>query len=536
MTGWNLWMAGGWLIAAAGLCLVLLFVFGRRVLLRRTPRCVACAYRLDGIPAADGAVRCPECGRAARGVAEPYALGRRGWIGLLGVLLLTAGLALPSIPVVRAQGWSAVLPVGIQARIMPHSDDERLWTRVAEAADDGGLSPSAADRFRADVLARMVDRNADATPALRAFVLVMRSRIPELIPFDRADLWRIVANGSPTAKRQAHSHVNGRPPPQGDEITLRREAWHGASGYERGELLEWIAMHPAGDEDLAIIRQAFENDPWRAASSVGGVLKDALPDTHRLMLDLIQHPQPEVRRGVVMALEDWMRERDVKPPLEIQNAIFLAATEDPDFGVVDFADRSLENLSEEFGPRLGVAVAATMHAGRFENLLRSATRKDDPGVLPGLEEAARQPQRPLWQRAKAARAHAWIRARTRQASEKPDFLGVYSSVVDGLLRGDAELLLRIGQDEYFGWDEQMLLAILQRAEVDGVRPEALDSWLASSPGLAGVLMLAEPAAGSPIDALSELIRQDLRGRSPDDRLLAAMTHWFPEHFPQEEAD
>jgi hypothetical protein len=269
---------------------------------------------------------------------------------------------------------------------------------------------------------------------------------------------------------------------------------------------------------------------------VGRYLKDASPETHRVMLDLLRHPQPGVRRGALMALEEWMRERDDKPPLELQNAVFLIATEDPTFDVADFAGRSLENLSADFGPRLGEAIAATVHPGRFDNLLFSAARKDDPGVLPGLEKAARQPDRPLWQRAKAARSHSWVRSRTRDPSETPDFSEIYSLVVDGLLRGDPQLLFRIGREEYYGWDEQMLLAILQRAEVDGVQPDALDSWLVSSPGLAGVLMLAEPAADSPGDALAELIVRARRGQPSDDRLQAATAHWFPEILIQDATD
>jgi hypothetical protein len=237
MAGWNWYLGVGWLVGSIGLALLLLFVFGRRVLVRRIPRCVACGYRLDGGPA-DGSARCPECGRPPRSPAEPYAMGRRRWSGLLGIVLIMGGLVLANIPLVRSQGWPATLPLGVQARLLPYSDDERLWTRVAEAADDDRLSKSAGDRLRVAVLARMVDRNTDATPALRAFVLVMRSQSPDLKPYDRADLWRIVANGSPPAKRHAHSRVNGRPPPQDQEVALRREAWRNAPVHERRDLLE----------------------------------------------------------------------------------------------------------------------------------------------------------------------------------------------------------------------------------------------------------------------------------------------------------
>lgn len=536
MAGWNLYIAGGWLMAAAGLVTIILYAFGRRVLVRRTPRCIACGYRLEGVPATDTPARCPECGRIPRGIAEPYALGRKRWIGLLGVFLLTAGLALPSVPVIRAQGWTAALPIGVQARLLPFSGDDRLWIRVAAAAELDRLSARAMGNLRAQVLARMVDPTINPTPAMGAFDYVMRSRNKGLPAYDREELLRILSSGAPAARSRALAHVGGRAPPQGEEITLRRDAWHAAPVAERWRLLEWFAMHPVDDEDLAIIRSTFETEPWRAASSVDRVLKDASPATHQLILELFDHPQPPVRQSALMVVEDWLRGRDNKPPKEIQAAVLRAGAQDPDPGVFRMAYRSMENLAVEFGPEIGEALASTTDPRRFDGLLYAARRKNDAGVLAGLAKAAAQIDRPLAQRAEAAQAYIAVRARTRQTTDIPDFSDVYASVVDGFMLGDPELLLRIGPHSSLSRTRGMVLAVLDRAGADGVPPEGLASWLAEQPALTAFFQLAEPVATTPREALAEFVLHVWKGQPTDDRLEAAVAHWFPEIMQEGSGD
>lgn len=86
MSGISWYLVSGWAAAMLGVGLILVGLLGRRILARRTPRCVACGYRLNGAPVADGSVRCPECGRVPRTVAEPHALGRKPWMVAVGVL------------------------------------------------------------------------------------------------------------------------------------------------------------------------------------------------------------------------------------------------------------------------------------------------------------------------------------------------------------------------------------------------------------------------------------------------------------------
>ncbi len=533
MAGWNLYIAGGWLIAAAGLALVLVCVFGRRVLVRRVPRCVVCGYRLDGAPADLSPPPCPECGRPPRTPAEPYALGRRRWIGLLGTVLLAAGLLLPTIPVVRAQGWPAAMPIGIQARLLPHSDDERLWTRVAVAAADGRLSEAAAGTLCAEILSRMTDASRDPTPALGAFDHVMHSRATAVAPLDRESLLRILAAGAPAARARAVRHVGGQAPPLGEEISLRRQAWRAASGNERRELLEWFVLHPADTEDLAIIRAAFEAEPWRTASNLGRIMRVASPVSHGLMLELLGHQDPRVREGAVMVFEDWLGERDDKPPREIQAALLRALTDDPHPGVVRMAHRSAEDLSEEFGPAIGEAIAATTEPDRLDSLLYVANRKDDPGVLAGLAAAAAQTDRPLWQRTLLMRAFLYVRARTDQTSDVPDFSDIYRATVVGLLERDAELLIRIGHQSDLPRRSGMILAVLDRAAAEGVTREQLGVWLADHPGLRTFILLGEPNTASPRDALAEFVRHRWTGEPTDSRFHAVTTDWFPELLPQD---
>lgn len=267
MTGWNLWMADGWLIAAAGLSLVLLFVFGRRVLLRRMPRCIAGGYRLDGIPAANGAVRCRECGRASGGLAEPYALGRKRWIGLLGVVLIVGGWTLASVPTARAHGWAPLVPAGLQVRLLDFSDDPDLWCRVATRATQGAAATRTEEPLRRRVLGRMLDPDGDPTPAIQAMsILGSRSNLsaPMLSP---EDLARVLAEGAPQAKAYAMEQL-GRVPPSPELAALRRVAWDEATNAERKIFFDGLIPHPASTEDLELIHAALLNADFSIAMTV----------------------------------------------------------------------------------------------------------------------------------------------------------------------------------------------------------------------------------------------------------------------------
>lgn len=532
MAGWT-WMAlMGWAVCAFGGSLVLLWAFGNRVLVRARPRCVRCGYHLDGLPECP----CPECGRRPRSPGEAFALGRRRWIGLAGGLVLLVGLVMPSIPAARAQGWPAALPIGWQARLMPHSDDARLWTRVAAAAEFGRLGPTASSAFKKRVLARMQDPDLDPTPALGAFGYVMHSRSPDLTRYTREELLRIALGGPPAARSATTSYLGGDPPPQGEEIPLRREAWRAAAGPARRELLGWLVLHPAGDEDLAIIRQAFEVDPWQAAFATEKRLRSAPEPVHALILDLFCHPEPGVRRAAVMACEDWFGEREDKPPLAFQEAFLAVAVGDPDASVADMAFRSVDDMSESMGPGIGQALASIREPARFAGMLHAIRRKDDAGVLPGLEQAAFQADRPLWQRAAAANTFWYVRSRTRAETELPDFSELHATLVDALIRAEPELLVRIGREEQLAWDPQMLCAIAARAEADAVQPSGLEAWLASHPALATMLLLAEPAAGSAREAMAMMAHSAWQDPSVEGKLRPVLEQWFPKRLPKEDGE
>lgn len=528
MAGWTWYLLGGWCLAAGGLGLVLLFVLGRRVLVRRAPRCVRCGYGLEGI--GDGP--CPECGRLPGRPGEAYTLGRRRWVGLLGLVLLAGGLVLPSVPAVRGQGWLNALPLGAQARLLPYSDDPRLWMRVGVAVSNGELSPEVSESVRAKVLERLLDPGRDPTLAAKIFDCFNPGWGSSAFPFAREDLWRVASDGaSPAIRSVAARFLGVDQVPTREEASIRRRVWAEATPREQDGLLTAIAVTPVDDEDRELVRAAFESDPWRVGMGVSDDVRDGAEWLRGMLAEELAHPDAGVRRGGLQGFQRWMNDRDSKPPLDVQRRILAMAAGDPDPGVAGDAARMIDDMSAEMGEAIGNALVAAHDRGRFEDILHGVVRRDDEAMLEPLRLIATDPSRALWQRLAAGEAYEHVRPRVRRAWSDPGFASLYAEVVDALLAGDPRVLLRAGAESWFGRSPDFLLAVGARAEADGCEPGGLEAWLAGRDGLAAALEAAEPAAGSPGRALDLLLGESLDEERPgvNDRLRAMHERWFPGH-------
>lgn len=531
MSGISWYLVPGWAAAMLGVGLILIGLLGRRILVRRSPRCVACGYRLDGVPVADRSVRCPECGRVPRTAAEPHALGRKPWMVAVGVLVLIAGMLLPSVPLGRAQGWRAVLPLDVQVRMLRLTDDADTWSRVAAASAAGGLSEGSNTRLRASVKERLLDPSRDPTPAVGAAGILRRwtgSTRPEL--FDRDELARIAAEGAPPARSYAINELGGMAPPTPEQAEQRRMAWPQAVGRDRYELLKWIARYPAGPQDLDILRAAFVADPWQTSMfAMDEVIRFAPPEVIGVVVGLLDDPDPQLRTAGVMCFEDWLSE-DEKPPLEIQRKILEVALNDPGARVMSTAARSIEDYSPELGPEISEALATTTRPELVKGLLYALSRRDDPSVLPGVERAALQPERPIEQRLEIALAFGYISARTRQPRAEAKFQAIYTEVVDGLIAGDQRLMLAMGRQSQLAFDELFLVALSRRIGADAVTTDGLNAWFAAHPSLAVVLEEAAPGTPDHAAAFRALFEQvRLRTNMPHDTAVELWNYirlWF----------
>lgn len=355
MAGWTWYGVGGWLLALAGVVALLLFVFGRRVVVRRHPRCAACGYRLDGLQTDADPARCPECGRMAR-PGEAFTLGRKRRVAIVGVALLVAGLLLPSVPTVRAQGWLAALPMGIQVRALPYSDSGAHWGRVLQAGVSQQLTAGQLRRTRAALLDRLASPDGDPTPALEAVLTsgLQRpwSRQAGMDPLTPAELLEAARDGSARTRSFVGRLLQiDTVPTTPEEAALRRAGWRTASQHERVALLQAIAQYPAGVEDLAFIRSAFEADAWSAGLAISR--SPVAPSVQALVSELLEHPDPNTRRGAVVACEGWLRDRNAKPPLELQRRLLTIVFSDPEPQVASLAARSIDNFSSELGAEIG---------------------------------------------------------------------------------------------------------------------------------------------------------------------------------------
>lgn len=103
------------------------------------------------------------------------------------------------------------------------------------------------------------------------------------------------------------------------------------------------------------------------------------------------------------------------------------------------------------------------------------------------------------------------------------------SLVDALIEAAPHLLVRIGEDESVARDPQAIIAIVARAEAAGVQPEGLNAWLTSHRGLAAMILLAEPDAASPLEALRYPVRAARQRRPTDERTQTVLARWLGEH-------
>jgi hypothetical protein len=107
-----IWTTTGWLLAAAGLALLLWALFYDRAGGRK--RCPKCWYDMSGAVAKlhDGPEEftCPECGRVSRGVRR-LKRTRRKWLALpLVALLLLAAYTAQRVPAALQHGWVRLIP------------------------------------------------------------------------------------------------------------------------------------------------------------------------------------------------------------------------------------------------------------------------------------------------------------------------------------------------------------------------------------------------------------------------------------------
>ena len=241
----------------------------------------------------------------------------------------------------------------------------------------------------------------------------------------------------------------------------------------------------------------------------------------------------------MVACEGWLRDRNAKPPLELQRRLLTIVFSDPEPQVASLAARSIDNFSSELGAEIGAGLASVDRPERFRAVLSGVQRRDDPAVLDGLRAVVLQESRPVWQRLAAAEAFEYVALRTRQPPGRDHFEDLYRLVVEALIAGDPELLIQIGRDDRVSNPAAFVLAVANKASLDGVGPDGLAPWFEANPGLAAAMTAYAPEAATPRAAFESLFRDSLRRQTPNtaDRLNDVRAYWFPtEPEPAEDGE
>lgn len=205
--------------------------------------------------------------------------------------------------------------------------------------------------------------------------------------------------------------------------------------------------------------------------------------------------------------------------------------DDANPGVRERAGQMVEDMSEEMAGPIGELLLRTTDAHRVVLLANDIVRKDDPGLVPYLERAALQADRPLAHRLLLAETHARLRSRTRQPVGPPVLEPIYREAAERQAAGDPDILIVLASEIPWGPPPLLLLAIADAAEADRVQAPDLEAWLSDRPPFSALLKAAAPEAQSHAGTFA-IVVEPVSSRYADastvERLDAHLPRWFPE--------
>ncbi len=118
---------GDWIFTALAWVLLAIGVLGLAWALlwdraRGRRRCPGCWYGLDGVPEADGATTCPECGTQTSNPRRLFRTRRRWGLAVLALVALAGAFASHAYPIVRDHGWWRIAPDVVLIALVPRME------------------------------------------------------------------------------------------------------------------------------------------------------------------------------------------------------------------------------------------------------------------------------------------------------------------------------------------------------------------------------------------------------------------------------
>jgi len=530
MNALNLYDLAGWALAVGGIALVLMGLFSRRIVVRKTRRCGGCGYELpeDEEPTA---IRCSECGRVPRSGIELYTLRRwRMFLGL-GLLACLSAVLVSRVPQIRVQGWASALPVSVQIRLW-EAGDKRLRDRIENLYRNSRLSTAQQDLLRRQIRDAISDPNqtptllAETTSYFNAF-----GNNPILLT--ERDLSTALQHGSANARSLLVTVRSWRSIPETPELLgTRRNLVDDPDRNLSRNVWEWIIKSPGDEADLDLITEGLLSADRERHLDVRHALEKADPKVVDHLVSLAPAADERARGRLAGIYAELVRRYERSEPLNPE--VYRLVIEDigsPNDQIRRGAWLSIEDFPQTTQADLEALYRAPHEDELTRSLLYGFRRMDEwaAALIPAVHSIAEDPTRSIEIRLDAHDACMYVRSRSR-FGEVSSPMPIYIDALNQMdLRSD-EGIMRLGR-QFTGIQNPALLAalaiVLDRGGIESAA--AADAWLAHRPALETLIKISGDDLGPgyeglmiPSDRLRAFMEQALETPPDDQEITEAL--------------
>lgn len=483
MNALNLYDLASWTSGTLGIALLLMGLFARRIVVRKTPRCSRCGYELPS-DQHHSVIRCSECGRIPKNGGELYTLRRGRMLIVLGMMMCIGAVLVSRVPQIRVQGWASVLPVSVQIRLWEVGDN-RLRVRIKNLHNGNRLSSGQRELLKRkirDVLADPQSSQQLLPDTLEYYTSFGKKRGI----LDEADLSQALRTGSDGAVTLILI-FHERYPPQTAELFEARRSLLKRVGFSGSDKTwEWIFREPDLEQDFPIIRDAIINSTDEEYFLISGKIDKAIPQIFVRLVPLLEDASARTQLRVINALIAAVDNDQISDELDL--VVFetlLSYINSSDELIRQRARQGIEGMPPVAFDLLDALYRRSVNNELTRDLLYRFRRMDSwaSALIPAVYSIAEDTSRSIAVRLDAHDACVYVQRRSR-SGEVPSPLPIYIDALDQMDMRSDEGIMRLGR-LFGGIEKPVLLAavgsVLDRDGIDSA--EAAGRWLVERPAL-----------------------------------------------------